>query len=196
MVFMNRSAFSELRVRDDAIEQARRDYHKTVAEIADIELKLFGKSTEPKKCKTAEAIPKVVASLIPTDRAFTISEMCALVHQKEPTRTFTKDTVAAALHLLVRDGTIKRISSGSNRATFAHPSLEIDPAKTIEEWAVLALNESSGPLTKVELIVAMVDKGYHLQTTQNRAVAYVNKKLRATGQFVKTGQKWANISQS
>jgi len=188
--------------RDKAVKAARDEFRKTARLLDELQDRV-GKPLEPPRRHKNQPRPivELIASLIPKDRTFTLSDVLGLLQEAEPGRQFHVPTVRTLFPDLVKAGTIRKVRRAANGCVHwaaAECEVEDEPiaAMSIADAAAVVLEES-GPLTAVEIVVSLKERGYRADADPRmllRTLQYSFKRNR--GRFVRDGSRWATAIKS
>ena len=139
----------------------------------------------------------MVCDLIPTDRTFTIREIIEGLRAADPDREFALPSVNACINTLKDAGMVKRVSRGDNgQANWAAAGLDVDEGEfgsaPLSDVAAVLIGER-GPMTAVELVILMQERGYRAKTRSKLLLRSLGSTLnRARDRFVRDEkQRWS-----
>lgn len=109
------------RKRDNAINQARREYDSAMEKIAELEAVLNNQPIRKRKNSRAEkgTLADLLFQLLPDDKTVTVTDVCGLIRAADPDRAFTVPTIRTILNRMKHEGVIKQVSDagGKRRAS-------------------------------------------------------------------------------
>jgi hypothetical protein len=191
-------AFDELRKlaldkRDEAIQTARDEYARRLGEIDQLRRSL---GVEPeRRAHPGQPMGDMVCDLIPQDRTFTLREILDGLRKADPGREFALPSLNACIHSLRAAGMVKRVSRGDNgQAIWAAAALEVEEGEfgslPMSDVSAVLIREK-GPMTAVELVLAMQERGYRAETRPNLLVRSLGTTLkRNRGRFRVVDGRW------
>jgi hypothetical protein len=188
-------AFNSLRKharekRDKAIANVRAEYAATLVRIAALEQDLLGR--EPTGHKTTSSC---INRVLPSDRPFNSVDVMTALEALDSGRVWRKHTVDGHIARLRERGVVRRLrkSKGSEPAQYVRVGVKLEPAPFEDKTLVEVVGEVLGArsMTQTELVVAMLDAGYHSTMTPRALRDAVGVVLRQErGRFVQRGGKW------
>jgi hypothetical protein len=151
--------------RDKAIKDARHEFQK-LSQLLDMLEEAVGDEPAPLKRRQRlwRPIIDVLAEVIPKDRTFTIDEAVELLKQREPGRDFNPQSVRTLFPEMAKAGIVRKVRrTAGGFVHWAAAELEV----TDDPIAVLSYGDATervlmakGPLTPVEIVVALKESGY------------------------------------
>lgn len=177
--------------RDKAIAAARDAYAATLVSIATLEQDLLGR--DPSTHKT---VASCVNRVLPSDRPFTTVDVMTALEALDPGRVWRKHSIDGHLYRLRERGVVRRLqkAKGLEPAIYARVGVKVEPTafgdSTLLEVASAVL--AGRNLTQTELVVAMLEAGYHStmapKLLRNRLGVVLRRERK---RFVRNGGKWA-----
>lgn len=187
--------------RKAALQRARKEYYDTVRQIDALRSRL-GYEVAAGLPKRQRTMRELVLKVMPTDRAFTFTDIHKLLCELEPHREFKEISLRTMLRHMATEGILDRISKNqAGRVLWAVKGADIpaDPfgSKSLMDVAEIILRDR-GPLTPTELVVAVQEAGYRDDANPRRLVAALRSSVRRyPGRFNVNGGKWgASTEQS
>ena len=175
--------FQELRriatkKKNAAIKAIKAEYSETIQKIAELEARLKApRKPRPNARAGKPRIADLVYESLPDDKPFTLNDVLGILEASHPERDWKRHSVYVALNRFLKQGAIKRIAhSGHKRAAiFALPSVPLEPAKTMLDWA----KEIEGwqGMEPVKLMVKMTENGYQMEVAPKDAVQSLKRQL-------------------
>ena len=158
--------------RDKAYKKARNEYETALIRIAELEQMICGK-VAPGHLQVSKAIEQVM----PDDRPFTLNDVLGILEASHPERDWKRHSVYVALNRFLKQGAIKRIAHAGHKraAIFALPSVPLEPAKTMLDWAKEV--EGWQGMEPVKLMVKMTENGYQMEVAPKDAVQSLKRQL-------------------
>jgi hypothetical protein len=170
--------------RDETIRITRELCARRLAEIEQLRRNLGIEG----RAVGGQPMSEMVCDLIPTDRTFTIREIIEGLRAADPEREFTLPSVNACIHGLKDSGMVKRVSRGDGgQAIWAAAALDVEEGEfgsmRMADVSAILIGER-GPMTAVELVIAMQQRGYRPEANPNLLVRSLATTLkRAKGRF-------------
>ena len=177
-------------IRDDAIEKARQEYHRTLDCIRNLEREFLRKQG-----MRVGSIAKAMDAAMPRDRPFDYRTIRELLTKRDGTKHWRKRSITNRLAVLHDQGVIKRLrrGHGTEPAVFAVAELDVSMPfqdMTISQVIQQILGEQ-GPMRAKEIAVAMLEGGWHSTSNLKYLCKTVTNTMRAeSGLFVEEGGKW------
>lgn len=193
------NAFENLRKiavakRDKAFKHARDEYNDTIRKIAELESKLTGSRIRPKSKMDNGTLPDIIFHAAPANRPFSIEDACGFIRAADPDRKFTKASVNTTVNRMKNEGVLKHIAAakGKNQvALYALADADCQPQqKLLIDWAHQILESNEGPMKAVEIMVAMTENGYEMQSPPAKCVKRLERVLVQSNQFDKNETSW------
>jgi len=189
--------FNELRKasrdkRDRTIAQARADHAAALAKIADLEISLLDRP--PAKLKSAAAC---IDSILPQDGPFTALDIVARLEAMDLGRAWSRRSIDSHLTVLRRRGAIRRLRRSNNHepALYVAAGVEVDCGPfedmTLADAAAVVL--ATRPMNATELVVALLEAGYHTTRTRTGLRHALGEGLRRDERFKLRGGKWGLV---
>jgi hypothetical protein len=181
--------------RDAAISRARTEYRDTLGRIDSLRSDL-GEDVLAAKPQRTKPIIELIVELIPRNKGFTFADVHRALCDSEPGRQFNQLSVRTLLPKLEAQGIIRRVSKNQKgRVVWAAAGAKVQEspygAMPLVDVAEHLLRES-GPMTTVELVVAMQEHGHRADVNPRQLVAALRTSLRRyPGRFVRGGDgRW------
>lgn len=155
--------------RDRAFSAARKEYESALQDIAALEQCLVYRQPVKRPKERRDSLIDLITQCVPQDKPFTLDDLVGHIRQAEPDRGFSKQTIRTNVNRLITQGILKRVrrATGNQRALYAVISLNCDgPRKTLAQWALEVLHIAQRPMTADEIMVAMIDLGFSVPTSQ------------------------------
>jgi hypothetical protein len=196
---MSKQIFDDLRTlaaesRDRKLAEIRAEYSQAIADIAEMEQRLIGKpiAIRPKD-KREEKLVDIVAAVIPHDRIVTVDDIQGLITANDPERRPNIQTVRATLHRLVKEGTIKKVNhpQADRKVGYCLPDFDAEAVRPLIEWAEEVLRESGQPMTPVEIMVRMTERGYMMECEPQKSVRNLERAMQSADYFIEKNGQYA-----
>jgi hypothetical protein len=151
--------------RDKAIKDARHEYQKIVQLLDMMEESLGDEPAPPtRRQRLWRPIVDLLAEVIPKDRTFTIDEAVELLKQREPGRDFNAQSVRTMFPEMAKQGIVRKVrrtAGGFVHGASAELEVSDDPIAVLSYGdATERVLMEKGPLTPVEIVVALKESGY------------------------------------
>lgn len=177
--------------RDAAVKRARVEYRDSLHRIDQLRATL-GEDVPKGKASRRKPTIELICDLMPRDRAFTFADIHRALTEAEPGREFNQLSVRTLLPRLQEQGIIRRVTKNqSGRVLWAAVGAPVADCpfggKALTEVAEIVLKEC-GPLTPVELVVAIQDRGYRADANPRQLVASLRNAVRRYPGRFQTGQ--------
>lgn len=175
--------------RDKAILRARNEYEQTLQQIAKLEQDLLGKEVS-----THKSIAASIESVIP-DRPFTTHDIMVGLEAADSTRVWRSRSIDSHITHLRKKGLVKRLrkARGHERALYVREGVEYEPIPFEDMSLIEVVAEVLGKqsMTQTELVVAMLEAGYHTTMKPKALRDTVGTAMRREPEkFVCKGGKW------
>jgi len=175
--------------RDKTIAQAREDYVATLARIAELDLALYGKPSL--KTRSAAAC---IERIMPVDAPFTIVDIVAGLEALDAGRPWSRRAIDTHVAVLLKRGLIRRLRRGCSGS----PAVYIRAGSERDDYLfagmklvdVVALMLAGGPMTPVEIVVALKEAGYRTTRTDKALQWALPTELKKDRRFEVKGGKW------
>jgi len=181
--------------RDRAIQAARSEYRRSMVQIDQLSLSLGADRPRKSKAK-GQPIMDMIRELLPQDRTFTVSDMVAMMRQREPGRDFNVPTIRTYFPRLTELGTIRKVSrDNKGHVLWAAAGLKAEAgpfgAMPLTEVAEFVL-KLCGPMELVALVIEMQQRGFRPKGDPRqimRSLRWADK--RYPGRFKRDGEgRW------
>jgi hypothetical protein len=181
--------------RDAIIKAARAEFWRTAQAITVLRYRL-DRNTPKRSGPKPKALMALLCETIPRDRLFTIAEVIELLAEADPERHIHVRTIRPYFQRMEKKGLVRPIRRGPNGIVWAAADCPVTPdphgTRTLPEVAADTLREF-GPLTAVELVLALQARGYRTDANPRTLYAAIKTSLRRNKQFRQDGGKWTQV---
>ncbi|HTQ40995.1 MAG TPA: hypothetical protein VMJ32_18415 [Pirellulales bacterium] len=179
--------------RDAHVKAARAEFWRTVVAIKALRQRLDSNAPKP-PVPNPKSLMVLLRENIPHDRLFSAADAIALMADADPERRIRFRTIRPYLERLEKKGIVHKIRRGTQgvfwaAADYAGP-LDLSSTRFITEVAAEALHKF-GPLTSLELVVALRAGGYRTDAPARALLNNVATSLRRNRLFRKDGKRWS-----
>jgi len=176
--------------RDKALATAQSDYEGVLAKIADLEFDLLGGRPSRR-----EPLSASVQAAIPSDEPFTIADIVARLEGLEPGRVVRRKSVCNYIATLTERGLIRRLDRHRGHAPSVYVRVGANvPVRPFEGMTLAAVMREVlvQPMNQTELVVCILEGGYHTTASKKALRKQVGEALAMPGSgFRREGGKWA-----
>jgi len=182
--------------RDKAYSRIRDQYRDSLRRIESLRAHLGGAPTAIGKPRKGKSVVEMVCDLMPRDKGFTFADIHRLLQEANPGREFNQASIRTILPKLEAQGMIRRVTKNQRgHVVWAAAGVVIKEspfgAMALTDVAESILREC-GPMTPVQLVVVMREKGHRADADPRKLVATLRQAVRRyPGRFtVETDGRW------
>jgi hypothetical protein len=167
--------------RDRIINAARDEYRRAVQEIDALQRGLDGKPLTEKIASRNPSIVKLIYSLMPKERAFTLSDIAGAVRQAHPAAKFRTLTLRYFLQQMEKTRIVIKIGRNDYGLTLWAASgvqgAECPRGQLVMIKLAEDILQECGPLASVTLAEKIQERGYRPNSDPRRLVGWLRRAM-------------------
>lgn len=164
--------------RDNAIQQARNEYARTLQRIDELHAELF---TSPREVQSL-SLGDLLLRLIPKRDLFTINQVLTTLRNDYPDRRVSEKTVRTMFCQFRRKGLVRRVKKRGATVFWGAPDCKATQDGTLELPTIADATEAAirehGPLRLVEILVYLKEHGHPCDDDPKVAMRPIYQVLR------------------
>lgn len=184
--------------RDNIIAAAKQEYRVAMRRIRSLHKLMTGEYTpaiRPLKREREPSLRELLLGIVPSDRGFTVAEVCELAYSHEVACRFKENSIRSACGELKRRGELVQVGRHNGHILWAKPDAQLEPevfcGMSLVEIAAQLIGEY-GPMRYTEIVARMRERGYRPNEKPAETYDQLRRAMvRVSGRFVKDdGDKW------